>query len=100
MSRHLWSCTTVDPSCGDHPGANDGLAEGRGGGQHAVVMGFEGNHGRFLNVMQGSEERSELIANMPPGIDPRASGDMPVPCAPSACWPVVRHSLQTMCCDY
>ena len=42
----------VDAARGDHPGPDDGLAEGGRGGQHAVIVGLDRGHCRSLHIVQ------------------------------------------------
>ena len=46
----------VDAACGDHARADDGLAERRRSGQHAIIVGFDRSDGGRLYVVQCAEK--------------------------------------------
>jgi hypothetical protein len=61
----------VHASCGDEPRGNDGLAESRGGGQHAGVVPQHRPGGRLLLrakvAAEGDLERTAARALVPDG---------------------------------
>ena len=56
----------VDTTGGDHPGTDHRLAEGRGGGEYAVVVLLDCRDGSGLDVVQRAEElHFETLTRVP-----------------------------------